>query len=249
MQKRNDVWAAIGLVLLLVVAGCSTKALAPEAQQRIRTVAVISAIGDEVVLQNVPLFIWDQAEYRHPFAKFGLDEHVTSEVSRLLATRYEVRTVTYDRSAFVDTNEYRVDDVLRSQTPTTEVDAFVVVLKGGAGVGNTRNIASGLGAVRFTGFTDRRDIHAVYRIAVIENGSFKLLGRADAMDPSASFYDGHLTEAPHQEAESSLALPEEAALTPAQEQRMAVILRSLIDATLARTLQRLNLLEMAKPQS
>jgi hypothetical protein len=190
----------------------------------------------------VPYFAWDQEEYGHPIPSWGLDDYVARKVEQALAARYTVKPVQYDRAAFSDRNAYNADDAVRAHAKADAVDAFVIVLKGRGQVGLTRTIARGMGAVRFTTFTDMRVIHALYQIVVVDARSLDLLGSADAVDPGSSFFDGHLNEGPHQEADEGLALGKEEPITGAQEQAIRVVITSLIDQTLSDTLKRVKLL-------
>ena len=105
----------VGILLAaVVVSGCTVKSLSPEAQKGIRNISIISAVGDQLLMQNVPYFAWDQEEYAHPIASWGLDDHVTSKLTQRLAVRYAVKPVQYDRAAFSDRTAYDVDDGLSS---------------------------------------------------------------------------------------------------------------------------------------
>ena len=231
------------LLAAAVVSGCTVKSLSPEVQKGIRNIGVISAVGDQLLMQNVPYFAWDQEEYSHPIASWGLDDHVTDKVTQALGTRYAVQPVQYDRAAFYDRNAYDVDDALRALPKGGNVDAYVVVLKGRGAVGLTRTIARGIGVVRLTTFTDRRDIHALYQIVVVDARSLEVLGSADAVNPGSSFFDGHMEEGPHREADEGLALPEEKPITASQEQAIKTVVVSLFDQTVADTLRRVKLLQ------
>lgn len=232
-----------GILLAVFVSGCTVKSLSPEAQKGIRKIGVISAVGDELLMQNVPYFAWDQVEYAHPIASWGLDDHVADKVAQALGTRYTATPVQHDRAAFYDRTAYDVDDALRALPKGEGVDAYVVVLKGRGQVGLTRTIARGMGVVRLTTFSDRRDVHALYQIVVVDARSFEVLGSADAVDPGSSFFDGHMAEGPHQEADEGLALPEEEPITASQEQAIRKVVVSLIDQTVAATLTRVKLIQ------
>lgn len=234
----------VGILLAaVVVSGCTVKSLSPEAQKGIRNIGIISAVGDQLLMQNVPYFAWDQEEYAHPIASWGLDDHVAGKLAQQLGARYTVKPLQHDRAAFYDRTAYDVDDTLRALPKGEDVDAYVVVLKGRGQVGLTRTIARGMGVVRFTTFTGRRDIHALYQIVVVDARSYALLGSADAVDPGSSFFDGHMSEGPHQEADEGLALPEEEPITASQEQAIRKVLVSLIDQTVADTLKRVKLIQ------
>ena len=166
-----------GILLAVVVSGCTVKSLSPEAQKGIQRVAVISAVGDKLLMQNVPYFAWDQVEYAHPIASWGLDDHVAGKVAQLLGTRFTVTPIQHDRAAFYDRTAYDVDDALRALPKGEDIDAYVVVLKGRGQVGLTGTIARGMGVVRLTTFTDRRDIHALYQIVIVDARGFEFWGR------------------------------------------------------------------------
>jgi len=234
----------VGILLAAVVlSGCMVKSLSPEVQKGIQTVEIISAVGDQLLMQNVPYFAWDQEEYAHPIASWGLDDHAAGKLAQQLSAHYTVTPVQHDRSAFYGRTAYDVDDALRALPKGADVDAYVVVLKGRGQVGHTRTIARGMGVVRFTTFTDRRDIHALYQIVVIDAHSFELLGSADAVNPGSSFFDGHMEEGPHREADEGLVLPEEEPITASQEQAIRTVVVSLIDQSVADTLRRVKLIQ------
>lgn len=151
--------------------------------------------------------------------------------------------IQHDRAAFYDRTAYDVDDALRALPKGEDIDAYVVVLKGRGQVGLTGTVARGMGVVRLTTFSDRRDIHALYQIVIVDARSFEVLGSADAVDPGSSFFDGHMEEGPHQEADEGLALPEEAPISAPQEQAIRKVVVSLIDLTAADTLKRVKLIQ------
>jgi hypothetical protein len=232
-----------GILLAVVISGCTVKSLSSEAQKGIQKIGVISAIGDELLMQNVPYFAWDQAEYAHPIASWGLDDHVADKVAQLLGTRYTATLVQHDGAVFYDRTARDVGNALRALPKREDIDAYVIVLKGRGQVGLTRTIARGVGVVRFTTFSDRRDIHALYQIVIVDARSFEVLGSADAVNPGSSFFDGHMDEGPHQEADEGLVLPEEAAITASQEQAIRKVVVALIDQTAADTLRRVKLIQ------
>ena len=46
-----------------VLAGCTGQSLSPDAAKGIQRIAIVSAIGETVLMKNCPFFRWDMFEY------------------------------------------------------------------------------------------------------------------------------------------------------------------------------------------
>src|SRR5690242_17056411 len=95
--RCHSVWRILcrwGIVATL--AGCAAQSLPPDQLASIRTIGVISAVGDTVGLMSVgPL-----GHSSGIIDSWHADDFFVRCATALLEKRYDVRALTYDRSAF-----------------------------------------------------------------------------------------------------------------------------------------------------
>src|SRR5687767_6070745 len=101
LLRRSAVWVA--LVATSVLAGCAGQSLSPDAAKGIHRVAIVSAIGETVLMKNTPFFRWDMFEYAYPARDLGIDDFVKAQLATQLAGRYEIVPVEYDPKSIEST--------------------------------------------------------------------------------------------------------------------------------------------------
>ncbi len=156
--------------------------------QPIRTVAVISAIGDTFTFTDAGLTRLTDDGRVSDISSWDLDPMIAREVGALLGRRFQVRPVTYRRDDFAKRDgrspiapvnmfgEDALKGSLRKAKTSQPVDAYVVIVKAEAQTGPSNRLVGGLGAVTFhTVIGSYEEIHALYEIKVVDGHSFEVI--------------------------------------------------------------------------
>src|SRR4051794_550499 len=88
--------------LAVLLAGCQTQPVAPERLAGIRTLRVVSLIGDPVTLQSIGVMVFGNDERKLPAAGWGIDDDLSTRLAEMLRGRYEVLPARVDRAAAGD---------------------------------------------------------------------------------------------------------------------------------------------------
>jgi hypothetical protein len=232
------------LVLLIpaMLAACTT-AIDPGRTQSIRRVAIISAIGDRFSVKKIGVTVFGNEQLDFPIDAWGVDEAVTGKLRGILSRRFEVRPATYQRSAFAApwSTPGDIADAVRAQMPVSEIDAFIVVNKGVSHYGGTNQNVEGIGIVEGGPLLLRKfNVHALYRITVIDGRQFAVIGNASSwsLDRSALLLQG--LQGPNREVDASW-WP--VTLDAAQNPRLKSAVLDLLDQNIPGTLQNLKIME------
>ncbi|HET6619150.1 MAG TPA: hypothetical protein VFG64_04370 [Dongiaceae bacterium] len=253
----NRISACVVLVVALALGACTAKSVGPDVTQSARTIGVMSAIGDDLLCQSLPVYMWQpRNDYRRDVAVWRIDPFVTEQVSRALQPRYSVVPVDFDRAAFLDRSLYEsvsstgtaphagpIGEVVRAHVHSPGADLYVVVLNGRRSVGLSRYYAEGMGVVRqHTPELDRTFYHTAYRIAVVDGHSFEPLAIRDALNDPDHPLDGLINGAPFAEVENQRWADERRAVTAEQVAWVMEGVKALFARTLPPTLRRLDLI-------
>ena len=237
------------LLLAIMTSACASIDAFPPKLQAIRTVGIISAVGDEFTLTNAGLTGFDNGDRVFPIEAWGLDDFIVSHTGGMVSRRLEVQAVTYSRAAFAaierDTSN-SVADVLREdpikKLVRTEVspqglDAYVVITKAISRYGSRGKAVAGVGMIIHDDvFDSYRQIHALYVITIIDGHDFSVIDKRSA-EPLNNTEIVRLA-GPSHVIDDALQPPENGAL-PSDKLKAAVI--DLIESSLFRTLQDLRL--------
>lgn len=240
----------IGLFLVLL-AGCADTALTKQQTAEIKSIGVISAIGDELTIKNFAAATAEGApENRGSIAELGLDQYVVDQIGSKLQDRYRIVPVSYNPATFRQTPKEQslhasivqgrpLGQVIRSMTelPTgmtagtaTGVDAYIVVLPGRALLKAGDQSLYGTSLVQLPGTSGPTyNLGVVYWIAIIDGHTLQPIGNVSTLSDRS--------------VDASLWAPTVDALTPAQRQQIAEVWKKRIDLTLQPTLQKLQLLQ------
>jgi hypothetical protein len=236
---RENLRRGLVLGLLLLLAGCAIKPVSPEKTAGIRTIGVISALGDEITLKKIGITVFGNDEKTAPVESWKIDESVVRRVSGLLGKRFSVRPVTCDRSAFRAADTFdKIGEIVRTQAAPQGLDAYVVVTRAGSQVGESNQYIRGVGVLHASSLiADYVDIYALYLITVVDGRDFKPLGSMLAPAPENKFLPA--IRGPHLDVDKSLwGNPAEAA----RNDKLRAALTGLLESSLPRTLQRLQVI-------
>jgi hypothetical protein len=233
------------LCMLLLAGGCAGTILGvPADLQEVRSVGVISAFSERFQLKKVGMTVFGNEESEFPVAAWGIDDLTVSKVRTLLGRRFEIRPVTYRRSAFASPRPGGVAAMTREAVTPVAVDAYVVVTYGGSRVGASNQSVSGLGMLEASGgafSSNRLFLYALYSVSIIDAREFKQKSITIALMPGEALVDPLRSTAlrgPHKQVDESW-WP--TARDAASNQRLKGAIVELIDQSLPNTLQQLQL--------
>ena len=172
----------------LTLAACATFNSEQAKLRPIKTVAIISAVGDTFTFTDAGLTGMSAPPRVSDVSSWDLDPMIAREVGALLTPRFVVRPVTYRREWFlqsegrspvVPVNLFHEDAwkaSLRKAVPSEPVDAYVVIVKAKAQTGPSNRLVQGLGAVRFHTLTGSyEELHALYEVKVLDAHSLDVV--------------------------------------------------------------------------
>jgi hypothetical protein len=234
-------WASFLLALLL--AGCATATVEQSQIQNVRRVAVISALGDRFTVKKLGITIFNNDERNFPADAWGVDDAVIATVRDVVGKRFEVRPVTYQRSAFfvADNSGPAVADAARSHLAGQDIDAFIVVTKGSSRIGDSNIFVSGLGMLeRDSLVMHSTTVYALYWITVVDGHRFTVLGNMPAWSVGQSLATMSAIHGPNREVDASL---RPSTLDAAANPKLRETVIQLLQQNLPRTLANLKMLE------
>jgi hypothetical protein len=230
--------ARIGLAILLTVAlsASGPGALSPPDLARIRTVAIISAVGQSFAFERVhpSSFEWfapPDSRYLE-ISDWKIDDDVTREITAALSGRVTIKKVNFQRADFGTWNYAWLRQRVFELNGDPGIDAYILVLRDWHydAIGNSVHDLQGLGLYRHDSQSgeNREGVYASYRIVVIDANTGAIYASRAATMP-----DGSLPWTPTQ---PSLwpATPND--LTVAQQKSLEADLALLIGKTLPRAL-------------
>jgi hypothetical protein len=235
------------MLLLLAAGGCAALDGFTTRTTPIKTVGVISAVGDEFTLTKAGLTGLDNGAHRFSIEPWGLDDLITSSAEAVLKQRFQVQRVTYQRAAFAShandsvipvVNLLRDDPLktlVRNQVTPQGLDAYVVIAKAKANYGSTGKSVAGIGMIdRSAVLGSYVQIHALYEVWVIDGHDFKVIEKRRA--PPLNNAEILKLTGPSRTVDDQL-LP--AATDPARSDKLKAAITDLIVTSLPASLQQL----------
>jgi hypothetical protein len=226
---------------LLALGGCAG-IVAGNSQKRegIRTVGIISAFDDTFHVQKIGLTVFGNDLQKFSISSWGIDDLVAGKVRALLGKRYDVRPVTYQKSAIASADEAwgGFGEAIRPHISTQGLDAYIVLRSSGSQYINTNQTLSGFGIVEHIGV--HYFLFSLYHIRFVDGRDFSLLDGAGAYLPERAPPFSGAIRGPHQKVDQSW-WP--TSLVAASNPRLKAGVIDLIDQSLPNTLKRLQLLD------
>ena len=191
-------WLGPAFAALLALSGCASIEGANRLQG-IKTVGIISAIGDKFTFTSSGLTGFDNAPRSVSIEAWGIDEQVVARAIPVLSQRFQVQPVTFQRELFfapervssipgVDlVREDPVKELVRSHVSPQGLDAYIVITKATLKYGTRRVPVSGIGLIRHSSLFDSSAVvHALYAVHVIDGHTFRTIDKksADPLDDS-----------------------------------------------------------------
>jgi len=237
------------LALLALLAGSCATIDVPANLQSLRTVGIISAVGDEFTLTNAGLTGFADSDRHFPIGPWGIDDLIVTRTAARLGTHVQVQPVTYRRASFAAHEAHYpiavmsllhddpIKELVRREVSPQGLNGYVVVTKASSAYGSRRRTIAGLGIIR-TGAVlgSYAELYALYEIRVIDGREFKVIDKRSAM-PLNSGQTVRLA-GPSRAVDPSL-LP--SANEPELKDQLKAALTDLVETSLAATLQEFRL--------
>jgi hypothetical protein len=227
--------------LILGGSGPYTARLSPRDLRGIRTVAVISALGNSFVFERVTDTPF--AALTPPDSKFleisdwALDPLIAKETTAALARRFTVKTIVFRPADFSTWDYALLKSSALNLNGDPAIDAYVLILRDWHWdeIGHGAHALGGLGFYRRDKPNGRSKfaVFASYRIVVVDALTGDTLASREAVLPNQSL--------PWLPAGASLWPKTPNDLTDAQRAMLAAYETKLVEATLPHTLAQMNL--------
>jgi hypothetical protein len=183
------------VVITLLVLGGSARALFETRDsklQAVKTVGVISAVGDQFVFSKAGLTGFDNASRSVSVASWALDDFFAQQATTMLSGRFQVKPVSYPRATFAAVSESalrpvelirgdRFKKLVETEVTPPGLDALVVITRARADLGAGGRKAEGIGLVTYSTMTESYSaIHALYEIRVVDGKTFDVIEKLAA---------------------------------------------------------------------
>lgn len=155
--------------------------------QSVKTVGIVSAIGDQFTFVKAGLTGFDNSPRTIPIASWGLDDLIVQDVASALSSRFQVQPVTYTRASFSTIQESPITAVnlvrgdpfkkfVETQVSPQGLDAYIVVTRAKAYFGGGNRRVEGVGLITYSTVLETySQIHALYEIRVVDGKTFGII--------------------------------------------------------------------------
>ena len=169
--------------------------------QSVKTVGIISAIGDQFTFEKAGLTGLDNSSRSGPIASWGLDDLMAQQVTDALSIRFQMQPVTYPRATFATTRESAITAVnlvrgdpfkklVQTEVSPQGLDAYIVITKAKAYFGGGSRKVEGVGLIRYSTVLESFDLLHVERNRQVEPA----IGVSATQHESIVNGDGHNAE-------------------------------------------------------
>jgi hypothetical protein len=233
------------------VGGCATIDAPATKLQALRTVGIVSAVGDEFTLTKAGLTGLAADAQRFSIEPWGIDDLIVARVGALLGGRFQVQPVSYRRESFAVRDrgspiavvgmmhDDQIGRQVRSQISPQGLDAYVVITAATSTYGSRGRTVAGIGIISHDAMlASYAELHALYMIRVIDGRELKVIDKRSA-GPVGDDETFRLA-GPSRRVDASL-LP--AAREPAGNESLKAAVVDLIEHSLAQTLRDLRLID------
>ncbi|MBR1125663.1 hypothetical protein JQ628_29360 [Bradyrhizobium lablabi] len=159
--------------------------------QAIKTVGIISAMGDEISMTRAGLTPLNNRIESVPVQSWKLDDLIVQQATALMSRRFQVQTVGYPRGAFAAVKESAIGPVnlargdpfkvlVRRNVLPQGLDAYIVITRAKSTLGTGRKV-EGLGFAQYrTLLASYGIVHALYEVRVIDGKTFDVIDKRAA---------------------------------------------------------------------
>jgi hypothetical protein len=243
--------SCVAALLTVVVSACVSIDAAPPSLQAIKTIGVVSAIGDQFTLTIAGLTGTESSPQTFSIEAWGLDDLIVSRVGAMLSRGFQLQAVSYRRAAFVAierdspvplATRLRDDPIkklVRAEVSPQGLDAYVIVSKATSRYGGRASPVAGVGMISYRAvFDSYHEIHALYAMTIIDGHDFSVIDKRSAAPVNNT--EIVRLEGPSRMVDASLQ-PTANKMLPNDKLKSAII--DLIERSLPATLQDLRLVD------
>lgn len=181
-----------GLLVAITVSGCATFETGETKLKAVKTVGIISAVGDQFTFAKGGLTGLNTRDQSFPIESWGLDDLIVEQATTVLRGRFQVQPVNYKRAAFVVAKDSPIGPVnlvrgdpfrklVETEVSPQGMDAYIVITKAKANFGSSGRKVEGIGLITYgTLLSSYNQIHALYEIRVIDGKTFKVIEKRTA---------------------------------------------------------------------
>ena len=233
-------FSTVAPFLLWAVAACApAMPISPQQVSAIKTIGIISAIGNQVEIKNVVALRPMEVYWRLP-GNGQVDDLVVKRLGDLLAPRFEIRPVTYARAKFFDAwRGPALNELVRTEVTPQGLDAYVVVTPTVRMLGVSGVLLTGIGLLEtgsgIFGYEDQ--LYTLYKITVIDGRQLAILGSQGATLGN----DSIVIAGPHRDVDHALWAESAAEMSDAHRAQLDTEIKDLVDRSLPLTLHALGL--------
>jgi hypothetical protein len=191
---RSDRCASVTAIVLVAVSvsACAMFETGQTKLQAVKTVGIISAVGDEIILAKGGLTGLNNRSQSFPIASWGLDDLIVQQATTALNGRFQVQPVRYNRAAFTAIKDSPVTPVnlvrgdpfkklVQTEASPQGLDAYIVITKAKSNFGRGARKVEGIGFVTYgTVLASYNQIHALYEIRVFDGKTFDVIEKRSA---------------------------------------------------------------------
>jgi hypothetical protein len=180
------------VLVAVSVSACASFETRQTKLQAVKTVGVISAVGDQITFARGGLTGLDNRSQSFPIGSWGLDDLIVQQVTEVLNGRFQVQPVSYNRAAFAAIKDSPVapvnlirDDPFKKLVQTDVspqgLDAYIIITKAKSNFGGGTRKVEGIGFIRYgTVMESYSQIHALYEIRVFDGKTFDVIEKMTA---------------------------------------------------------------------
>src|SRR5258708_27424716 len=193
-MRRSSRCASFATVVLLAfsVGACAMFETGQTKLQAVKTVGIISAVGDQIAVAKGGLTGLDTSRQSFPIGSWGLDDLIVQQASAALSGRFQVQPVSYQRAAFAAIKDSPVAPVnlvrgdpfkklVKTEVSPQGLDAYIVITKAKSNFGSGARKVEGIGFISYgTLLASYNEIHVLDEIRVYDGKSFDVIEKMAA---------------------------------------------------------------------
>src|ERR1700730_4574541 len=252
MRRTSRCASFASVVLAVNVSACAMFETGQTKLQAVKTVGIISAVGDQMPFAKGGLTGIDNRSQNFPIGSWGLDDLIVQQATAALTGRFQVQPVTYKRAAFAviekdspvaPVNFIRGDPfkkLVETEVSPQGLDAYVVITKAKANFGGGGRKLEGIGFLNYgTVMASYSQIHALYEIRVFDGKTFDVITKMT--DPPVDNVGAVRIAGPSRMLDESFA---PGAGDPAQNEKLHAAITDLVARSLPPTLSDMHLADV-----
>lgn len=184
--SRYASFATVALFVLSVGA-CATFETGETKLRAVKTVGIISAVGDQMSFARIGLTGPTNPVQSFSIGSWGLDDMIVQQATTALQGRFQVQPVNYNRAAFAAVKVSPIapvnlirGDPYKKLVQTTVVpqglDAYILITKARSNFGSGGRKVDGIGLISYgTLLASYNQIHVLYEIRVFDGKTFDVI--------------------------------------------------------------------------